>query len=318
MLVVAILAVGAIAYAHVSSHGEQDADGAAVHVAGDDKEERDSKEKSNDQAEAFEDKAKTTTKDVKREKTKGGGARLAQQVLPMSKASAAVSGLGFASAGLEQALPSTLGADLLFPPNATASAYSQSNAQMSNPFAGSGALFSDAGTTVVPWSSGEATSLEPSASGAALIDGAGKGFASSTLIGGMQANIYRSCQSKIGLWMQIEIKDGSVKRSARIGHGAYAEVYKGQALGTDCAIKLYRTTASAKQREEAMREIRLSSSLDHPCTLRLLGWVRKPLQTITELCSGDLKAFYKDGLETLQYTELDALRLLKVCAWACV
>lgn len=37
-----------------------------------------------------------------------------------------------------------------------------------------------------------------------------------------------------------------------------------------------------------------------------------PLQTITELCLGDLKAFYKDKIEALQYNELDALRLLRV------
>ena len=61
-----------------------------------------------------------------------------------------------------------------------------------------------------------------------------------------------------------------------------------------------------------MREIKLGASLDHPCTLRLLGWVREPLQTISELCCGDLKAFYLDKIEVLKYTELQALRLLKV------
>ena len=61
-----------------------------------------------------------------------------------------------------------------------------------------------------------------------------------------------------------------------------------------------------------MGEIRLGASLDHPCTLRILGWVRNPLQTITELCCGDLKAFYSNKIEDLQYNEMKALRLLRV------
>jgi len=64
--------------------------------------------------------------------------------------------------------------------------------------------------------------------------------------------------------------------------------------------------------KEATREIRLAASLDHPCTLRLLGWIRAPLQTITELCCGDLTAFYQDKIGVLQYDERQALRLLKV------
>ena len=54
------------------------------------------------------------------------------------------------------------------------------------------------------------------------------------------------------------------------------------------------------------------SSLDHPCTLRLLGWVRTPLQMLTELAVGDLAQFYKDKIEGLAYSKLNALRLLKV------
>ena len=56
----------------------------------------------------------------------------------------------------------------------------------------------------------------------------------------------------------------------------------------------------------------LSASLDHPCTLRLLAWVRHPLQTITELCRGDLKDFYLGKMRTFLYTEAIALRLLTV------
>ena len=63
-----------------------------------------------------------------------------------------------------------------------------------------------------------------------------------------------------------------------------------------------------------MMEIKLASSLDHPCTLRLLGWIRNPPQMITELCCGDLKTFYKNKIETLQYSESHALRLLKETA----
>ena len=130
-----------------------------------------------------------------------------------------------------------------------------------------------------------------------------------------RGRIYRTCQARIELWRQIMIKDGStVKRGRKLGTGAYAEVYAGQALnGVDCAIKVYRTTASKRHRDEAMREIRLSASLDHPCTLRLLGWVQEPLQTITELCKGDLKAYYKDRIDDFAYTEMRTLQLLRVC-----
>ena len=127
-----------------------------------------------------------------------------------------------------------------------------------------------------------------------------------------QSDVFKSCQDQVNFWhyMTIEIKD--LRRGALLGRGAYAEVYKGQALGTECAIKVYRSTASEKQLKEAMHEIRLGASLDHPCTLRILGWVQNPLQMITELCCGDLKAFYSDKIEGFQYSEFDALRLLRV------
>ena len=127
-----------------------------------------------------------------------------------------------------------------------------------------------------------------------------------------QSDLFQSCQGQVNLWQYMTVDANSIQRGALLGRGAYAEVYKGRALGTDCAIKLYRSTASAKQLEEAMGEIRLGASLDHPCTLRILGWVRNPLQTITELCCGDLKAFYSNKIEELQYSEMVALRLLRV------
>ena len=86
------------------------------------------------------------------------------------------------------------------------------------------------------------------------------------------------------MWKYLEVRSQDVKRGKLLGKGSYAEVYQGRALGGDCAIKLYRSTASAKQLDDAKREIALGASLDHPCTLRILGWVRAPLQTITELC----------------------------------
>ena len=104
----------------------------------------------------------------------------------------------------------------------------------------------------------------------------------------------------------------AIEKGVRLGQGAYAEVYEGRALDTACAIKLYRSTASAKHLQEAMREIQLCASLDHPCTIRILGWAKNPLQIIMELCCGDLKAFYLNKIEMLQYSEMEALRLLKV------
>ena len=127
-----------------------------------------------------------------------------------------------------------------------------------------------------------------------------------------RSNIFESCQQQVNAWQYMVVDAKNVQRVELLGKGAYAEVYKGRAVGTDCAIKLYRSTASDKQRQEAMREIRLGLSLDHPCTLRMLGWVQNPLQTITELCCGDLKAFYLNKIAELRYSEMDALRLLRV------
>ena len=128
--------------------------------------------------------------------------------------------------------------------------------------------------------------------------------------------MFESCQASVALWMQLEIKDAEIEKGERLGKGAYAEVFKGRALDVECAIKVYRRTASGSQLEEAMREIKLAASLDHPFTLRLIGWVRNPLQTITELCKGDLKDLYKDKIEGFPYTEMRALRLLMVGRWS--
>ena len=124
--------------------------------------------------------------------------------------------------------------------------------------------------------------------------------------------LFRSSQARVNLWNFMVIDNSSVERGKRLGQGAYAEVYEGKVRGLKCAIKLYRSTASQKQLNEAMREIKLAASLEHPCTLRLIGWVRQPLQTITELCLGDLKDFYKDKIEGLHYSEVRALMLLRV------
>ena len=129
--------------------------------------------------------------------------------------------------------------------------------------------------------------------------------------------LYKSPQAMVGLWKHISVKDESVERGAILAKTLTAEIYKGRLLGVVCAIKMFRTTATAKQLQEAMREIQIGASLDHPCTLRVLGWVRRPLQTITELCCGDLEAFYKDKIDGLPYSEAEALRFFKVGWLAC-
>ena len=135
--------------------------------------------------------------------------------------------------------------------------------------------------------------------------------------GKRNSRIFYSCQAKTELWRSMEVNGSNLKRGRRLGQGSYAEVYKGRlnmsrAMGiVDCAIKVYRSTASEKQLKEAMREIQLAASLDHPCTLRLLAWANHPLQTITELCRGDLQAFYKDKIEGFTYSEARALDLLR-------
>ena len=124
--------------------------------------------------------------------------------------------------------------------------------------------------------------------------------------------VFKSCQARVNLWDLLLIDNSYVERRELLGRGAYAEVYEGQVRGLNCAIKVYRSTASQKQLKEARREIMLMASLEHPCTLRLIGWVKQPLQTITELCSGDFKDFYKDNIEGLSYSEVRALKLLRV------
>ena len=163
-----------------------------------------------------------------------------------------------------------------------------------------------------------------------------------TSIQGGHAGAYHSCQARIELWRQLEIKAQMVKRGELLGRGSYAEVYKGRARGSECAIKVFRNTATQRHRDDAIHEMKLSSesvlfhvgagdpytffldqslttslsqlagSLDHPCTLRFLGWIRNPLQTITELCQGDLIMFYKNKIEGMEYREREALRLLRV------
>ena len=156
---------------------------------------------------------------------------------------------------------------------------------------------------------------------------------------------FKTCQARIGMWQHIEVGAENVKIGALCGRGSYAEVYECRAFGgVACAVKVYLNTASAKQLKGAMREIKLggsllltgfackpsiplstvldrarltatlfrAASLDHPNTLRVLGWVRTPLQTITELCAGDLTAFYQDKINDMLYFEWWALWLLRV------
>lgn len=130
--------------------------------------------------------------------------------------------------------------------------------------------------------------------------------------GGVQSTLFPTCQAKVGMWKQIELNGENVHRGELIGRGKFSEVYKGHARGHDCAVKVYRSTASQQHLHSAMQEIVVAASLDHPCTVRVLGWVQEPLQMITELCSGDLKSFYLDKIDPIQYNEWQALRLLKV------
>lgn len=140
---------------------------------------------------------------------------------------------------------------------------------------------------------------------------------SQSLSAATEGALFRSSQARVNLWNFMVIDNLSVERGKRLGQGAYAEVYEGKVHDLKCAIKLYRSTASQKQLEEAMREIRLTASLEHPCTLRLIGWVKHPLQTITELCLGDLKDFYNNKIEGLLYSEVRALMLLRVSFPSC-
>ena len=189
-------------------------------------------------------------------------------------------------------------------------------AESLNPFATNEALFIMTGATSGKGPVFASTYMHkspgPSSAATESLDLAlGSGYQPSS-VQSSGAALFKTCQAEIGLWKYLEVGSQDVKRGKLLGKGSYAEVYQGRALGGDCAIKLYRSTASAKQLDDAKREIALGASLDHPCTLRILGWVRAPLQTITELCRGDLKAFYNDKIDGLPYSEMKSLQLLKV------
>ena len=55
----------------------------------------------------------------------------------------------------------------------------------------------------------------------------------------------------------------------------------------------------------------VQAALDHPSTVRLLGWTQSPLQIIFELCAGDLEGFVKGKMENfLRFSAYRALCLL--------
>ena len=101
-----------------------------------------------------------------------------------------------------------------------------------------------------------------------------------------------------------------IKRGELLGQGSYAGVYRGFMGNVQCAIKVYKSMQAAQR--DGQDEIKLMSSLDHPCVLRLIGWVHRPLAMLVELAVGDLIKFYKNGIKNLQYSEWQALVLLKV------
>ena len=128
-----------------------------------------------------------------------------------------------------------------------------------------------------------------------------------------EPSTFKSCQAQMNLWQRMLIVDPScIQRGPPLAINIVTEVYKGRVSGFECTIKLYRKTASAKELEDAMFEIRLVTSLDHPCTLRILGWTRDPLQVLTEPWLGDLSQFYTNKIQSFPYNELKALQLLRV------
>ena len=124
---------------------------------------------------------------------------------------------------------------------------------------------------------------------------------------------FRSCQAQVNLWQRMEIINlNLIQRGSQLDQGVFTELYKGRLNGSDCIIKLYRNTASTKELQEAMREIRLTASLDHPCTLRLLGWTSRPPQMLTEPWLGNLSDFFLGKIQQVSFSERRALRLLRV------
>ena len=126
------------------------------------------------------------------------------------------------------------------------------------------------------------------------------------------ATVFESCQAQVNLWQSMEIDPNLIARGVQLAQGVHTEVYEGRVRGFHCAIKVHRKTAPAQQLQRAMSEIRLAASLDHPCTLRLIGWARNPPQTLTELCLGDLNKFYTGKIGEVPFNERKALQLLEV------
>ena len=79
-------------------------------------------------------------------------------------------------------------------------------------------------------------------------------------------------------WNALVLGGGEVQRGKEIGNGAGGKVYQGRLRGNvPCAIKQFKVWNESTF-DKAMREIKFLSCLDHPCTVRLLGWIREPLQ----------------------------------------
>ena len=125
---------------------------------------------------------------------------------------------------------------------------------------------------------------------------------------------FRSCQAQVNLWERMRIINPNlIQRGPQLAQGLFTELYMGRLSGVgECVIKLYRNTASTTELQGAMREIRLTASLDHPCTLRLLGWTQHPPQTLTEPWLGDLSAFFQGKIQHVSFSERRALQLLGV------
>ena len=121
---------------------------------------------------------------------------------------------------------------------------------------------------------------------------------------------YASCQQQVAVWSLMRREWGVIKRGELLGRGSFADVYSGLMGSVRCAIKVYKSTQSAQK--DGQDEIKLMSSLDHPCVLRLIGWARQPLAMLVELALGDMVKFYNNEIKNLAYSEWQALVLLKV------
>ena len=92
-------------------------------------------------------------------------------------------------------------------------------------------------------------------------------------------SFFNSCQAQMSAWAVLELGPADVQRGKLLGEGASGKVYAGRMTNVEAGVAIKAFKVFNEDRfNSAMQEIKLMSSLEHPCTVRMLGWTRTPFQ----------------------------------------